>query len=91
MPEVEASTAELRRMGACRVTVRFSLRVVASVSEVERQTTGLDDEHVRRGRLLLLGKGAVSAPRLERPFTAGMDESEQRPTHATRAEARLLL
>jgi hypothetical protein len=37
-----------------------------------------DDEQARRVRLLLLGKGAVSAHRIERPFAAGMDETEQR-------------
>jgi hypothetical protein len=42
-----------------------------------RQVTAQDDEQARRFRLLLLGKGAVSARRLERPFAAGMDEKRQ--------------
>jgi hypothetical protein len=37
----------------------------------------LDDEQARRVRLLLLGKGAVSARRLERPLAAGMDDDQQ--------------
>jgi hypothetical protein len=37
-----------------------------------------------RGRLLLLGKGAVLAHLLARPFAAESDESEQRPTRGAR-------
>ena len=36
-----------------------------------------DDDQERRGRLLLLGKGAVLAHRLARPLAAESDESEQ--------------
>ena len=36
-----------------------------------------DDDQARRGRLLLLGKGAVLAHRFERPLAAELDEYEQ--------------
>jgi hypothetical protein len=36
-----------------------------------RQTLAPDDEQARRVRLLLLGKGVVSAHRIERPFAQG--------------------
>jgi hypothetical protein len=37
-------------------------------------TLELDDEEERRVGLLLLGKGAVSAHRFDRPRAAGLDE-----------------
>jgi hypothetical protein len=37
-----------------------------------------DDQQARKVRLLRFGTGAVSAHRIERPFAAGLDESEQR-------------
>ena len=43
-----------------------------------------DDDQERRGRLLLLGEGAVLAHRLARPLAAESDESEQRPTRGAR-------
>jgi hypothetical protein len=36
-----------------------------------------DDDQERRGRLLLLGKGAALAHRLARPLAAESDEEEQ--------------
>ena len=36
-----------------------------------------DDEEERRARLLLLGKGAVLAHRIERPLAAEMDDDQQ--------------
>ena len=38
----------------------------------------LDDDQERRGRRLLLGKGAVLAHRLAHPLAARSDEAEQR-------------
>jgi hypothetical protein len=48
-----------------------------------------DDDQERRGRRLLLGKGAVLAHRLARPLAAELDESEQWPrsSDATRSAA----
>jgi hypothetical protein len=37
-----------------------------------------DDKEERRGRLLLLGKGAVLALRFDRPLAAESDEDRQR-------------
>ena len=54
----------------------------ARVSRPVPQTRGLDDEHERRVRLLLLSKAAVLAHRFDRPLAAEMDESEQRSTAA---------
>ena len=53
------------------------LHAVASVSHVEHQTTRMDDDHERRGRLPLLGKAAVLAHRLARPPAAEMDDDQQ--------------
>jgi hypothetical protein len=55
---------------------RYSPRLFASVAQVERQTTGMDDDQERRVRLLLLGKEAVFADRSERPVAAEMDDKE---------------
>jgi hypothetical protein len=44
------------------------------------ETIALDDQEARKVRLLLLGKGVVSAPRIERPFAARLDDKQQRPT-----------
>ena len=51
----------------------------------------LDDHRERRGRVLLLGKGAVLTQRVAGPLAAELDESEQRPDTPTRATAPLLL
>ena len=40
----------------------------------------LDDHRERRGRVLLLGKGAVLTQRVAGPLAAELDESEQRQT-----------
>ena len=40
----------------------------------------LDDHRERRGRVLLLGKGAVLTQRVAGPLAAELDESERRPT-----------
>jgi hypothetical protein len=48
--------------------------VDASVSGGERETPAADDDQERRGRLLLLGKGADLAHLLARPFAAESDE-----------------
>jgi hypothetical protein len=37
----------------------------------------LDDQQARKVRLLLLGKGVVSAHRIERPFAARLDDEQQ--------------
>jgi hypothetical protein len=39
-----------------------------------RETTGMDEDRQRRGRLLLLGRGAVLAHRLARPRASGLDD-----------------
>ena len=44
----------------------------------------LDDHRERRGRVLLLGKGAVLTQRVAGPLAAELDESEQRPTRGAR-------
>jgi hypothetical protein len=49
---------------------------------------GMDDQRERRGRLLLLGKGAVLAHRSARPLSAESDEYEQQPMHDTGRDAR---
>ena len=48
----------------------------ASVAAAARLTTGRDDEHERRIRLLLLSKGAVLAHWFHRPLAAGMDDDQ---------------
>ena len=45
----------------------------------------MDDDQKRKGRLLLLGEGAVLAHRFARPLAAELDEYEQR--RATRRGA----
>ena len=45
--------------------------------QIERQTTGMNDDRERRGRVLLLGKGAVLAHRLARPLAAESDDKQQ--------------
>jgi hypothetical protein len=45
----------------------------------------LDDEQARRVRLLLHGKGVVSAHRIERPLAAGMDDEQQSPSGGANA------
>ena len=52
----------------------------AVVLAAVREAPAVDDQQARKVRHLLLGKGAVSAHRIERPFAARLDESEQRPT-----------
>lgn len=44
------------------------------------QTLAADDEQAHSVRLHLLGKGAVSAHRIDRPLAARLDEYEQGPT-----------
>ena len=44
-----------------------------------------DDDQERRGRLLLLGKGAVQAHRLASALAAELDEKEQSLRDAARA------
>src|SRR4051794_38531897 len=44
----------------------------------------LDDHRERRGRVLLLGKGAVLTQRVAGPLAAELDESEQWPTRRAR-------
>ena len=51
----------------------------AGISVHANETIARDDEEERRGRLLLIGKGAVLAHRLARPLAAESDETEQRP------------
>jgi hypothetical protein len=46
-----------------------------------------DEAQERRGRLLLLGKGAVLAHRLARPLAAETDELEQSPAREERERA----
>ena len=58
--------------------LRSRNRPLTSVSVVDYETSALDDDRERRGRVLLLGKGAVLAHRLARPLAAESDESEQR-------------
>jgi hypothetical protein len=50
-----------------------------------------DDDQERRGRLLLLGKGAVLAHRLARPLAAKLDDQRQRGEEPEHAQPRLLL
>jgi hypothetical protein len=38
-----------------------------------------DDQQARKVRLPRLGQGVVSAPRIERPFAARLEKSEQSP------------
>jgi hypothetical protein len=65
-------------------TPAFSTKAAMSAPRGDPPLTAeLDDEQARRVRLLLLGKGVVSAHRIERPFAARLDESEQRPTRDT--------
>ena len=49
----------------------------AGASAVKSAATALDDDEVRRVRLLLLGKAAVLAHRYERPLAAEMDEKRK--------------
>jgi hypothetical protein len=54
-------------------------------------TLALDDEHARRVRLLLLGKGAVLAHRFDLRLAAELDEREQPPqSRASRSSAAAL-
>ena len=50
---------------------------VPDESALDRVAVALDDEEKRRVGLLLLGKGAVSAHRFDRPRAAGLDERQQ--------------
>jgi hypothetical protein len=59
----------------------------ASVSRAARLTAGMDDEEERTVGLLLLGKGAVSAHRFDRPSAAGLDDRED-PTGRSSETAR---
>ena len=59
-------------------TTRSRVQTRASAWAVKSGATALDDEEKRRGRLLLLGKGAVLAHRFDRPLAAESDEQEQR-------------
>ena len=55
-------------------TTRSRVQTRASAWAVKSGATALDDEEKRRGRLLLLGKGAVLAHRFDRPLAAESDE-----------------
>jgi hypothetical protein len=46
---------------------------------IPRKALAWDDDQKHRGRLLLVGKGALLAHRLARPLAAESDEYEQRP------------
>jgi hypothetical protein len=48
----------------------------------------LDDHRERRGRVLLLGKGAVLTQRVAGPLAAELDEYEQRPARDAGRDAR---
>ena len=50
---------------------------VPDESALDGVAVALDDEEKRRVGLLLLGKGAVSAHRFDRPRAAGLDERQQ--------------
>jgi hypothetical protein len=51
-----------------------ALTLMQARTRIKAGRSALDDEQVRRVKLLLLGKESVSARRLERPFAAGMDD-----------------
>jgi hypothetical protein len=59
--------------------------LLASVSQVARQTTGVDDDQERRAKLLLRGKGAVPAHRLVPPARCSVG---RRPAVMTQRRAR---
>ena len=48
----------------------------ASVLSPLAQALGADDDQERKGRLLLLGKGAVLAHRFARPLAAELDDKQ---------------
>ena len=58
------------------------------VSASAPMTVASDDQQARKVRLLLLGKGVVSAHRIERPLAARLDEYEQRPASDAGRDAR---
>jgi hypothetical protein len=60
-----------------RDAVRRRSRGKAKASQPASITPAADDEEERRAGLLLLGKGAVSAHRFDRPRAAGLDDDQQ--------------
>jgi hypothetical protein len=76
----------LRRLSPCvRVSRRALLRSpIASVCMAEPETPAPDDQQARKVRPLLLGKGVVSAHRIERPFAARLDDDQQSDAGARR-------
>jgi hypothetical protein len=68
--------------------VRFCIRVISSARVMDVLALGPDDEQERRAGLLLLGKGAISAHRLDWPRAAGLDEYEQQPPRDVGRDAR---
>jgi hypothetical protein len=67
-----------RSTAARRARWRSAPTVASSVPRRARAAHRYpDDDQERSGRLLLLGKGAVSAHRFDCPLAAEMDESRQ--------------
>ena len=62
--------------------------MLASVSVGTHETPASDDDKGRRGRLLLLGRGAVLVHRLARRLAAELDEYEQQPARDAERDAR---
>jgi hypothetical protein len=71
------AAGKLLRVASKSVRCRALLRAPAT-----------DDDQERRGRLLLLGKGAVLAHGLARALAAESDEYEQRPPRDAGRDAR---
>jgi hypothetical protein len=70
------AAASVRGSSGPRASPDSRSRLDASVSADVRETPAADDDQEHRVRLLLLGKGAVFAHRLERSLAAPLDESE---------------
>jgi hypothetical protein len=73
-----SSAAQTAQGFAEKGKTRSRVRLDAVVSAEAHETTTLDDDQERRGRLPLLGKAAVLAHRFARPLAAELDEYEQR-------------
>jgi hypothetical protein len=57
-----------------REFVALALILDAGATTALGETSALDDDQERRGRLLLLGKGVILMQRLARPFPAELDD-----------------